>query len=465
MFQTENFIPISNEPGRCACKRISLLWIFSWHKEREMNMDMYQIQEVKGRQIIDSRGNPTVEAEVILKSGIKGRGACPSGASTGIYEAHELRDEEKEYFGKGVKKAVSNINSTIRNVLKGMDVRECYAIDQKMLEADGTEDKSHLGANSILAVSIAAARAAAKVQNMPLYRYLGGVSGTVLPVPMMNILNGGAHAANTVDTQEFMIMPVGACCFAEGLRWCCEVYHTLKGILKEQKLTTSVGDEGGFAPDLESDAKTIELILHAVEKAGYAPGKDFVLALDAASSEWKGSKAGEYHLPKSGQTMSTQELIAHWKELCGKYPIASIEDPLDEEDWDGWKKITEELGSKVQLVGDDLFVTNTKRLQKGIDLGCANSILIKVNQIGTLSETMDAIKLAKRHGYTSIVSHRSGETEDTTIADLAVALNAGQIKTGAPSRSERVAKYNRLLAIQEELGKAGGYFGMGAFAF
>ncbi len=428
-------------------------------------MDMYQIQEVKGRQIIDSRGNPTVEAEVILKSGIKGRGACPSGASTGIYEAHELRDEEKEYFGKGVKKAVSNINSTIRNALKGMDVRECYAIDQKMLEEDGTEDKSHLGANSILAVSIAAARAAAKAQNMPLYRYLGGVSGTVLPVPMMNILNGGAHAANTVDTQEFMIMPVGACCFAEGLRWCCEVYHTLKGILKEQKLTTSVGDEGGFAPDLESDAKTIELILHAVEKAGYAPGKDFVLALDAASSEWKGSKAGEYHLPKSGQTMGTQELIAHWKELCGKYPVASIEDPLDEEDWDGWKKITEELGSKVQLVGDDLFVTNTKRLQKGIDLGCANSILIKVNQIGTLSETMDAIKLAKRHGYTSIVSHRSGETEDTTIADLAVALNAGQIKTGAPSRSERVAKYNRLLAIQEELGKAGSYFGMGTFAF
>jgi len=420
---------------------------------------MYQIQEVKGRQIIDSRGNPTVEAEVILKNGVKGRGACPSGASTGIYEAHELRDGGKAYMGKGVARAVENIHTTIRSALIGMDVRDCYGIDKRMIEADGTPEKSKLGANAILAVSIAAARTAAKCQNMPLYRYLGGVSGNVLPVPMMNILNGGAHAANTVDTQEFMIMPIGACCFKEGLRQCCEVYHTLKDILKGRKLTTSVGDEGGFAPDLASDSDTIELILEAVQKAGYEPGKDFVLALDAASSEWKGTKTGEYHLPKCNQTMSTQELVSHWKELCDKYPIRSIEDPLDEEDWEGWKLITKELGNKIQLVGDDLFVTNTKRLQKGIDAGCGNSILIKLNQIGTISETMEAIKLAKKNGYTSIISHRSGETEDTTIADLAVALNAGQIKTGAPSRSERVAKYNRLLNIEEELGAVGSYAG------
>ncbi len=426
-------------------------------------MGMYEIKEVKGRQIIDSRGNPTVEAEVILKCGISGRGMCPSGASTGIYEAHELRDGEKPYFGKGVTRAAENIRTTINSALVGMDVRDCYGIDRRMIEADGTPEKSKLGANSILAVSIAAARAAAKCQDMPLYRYLGGISGNVLPVPMMNILNGGAHATNTVDTQEFMIMPVGACCFAEGLRQCCEVYHTLKDILKERKLTTSVGDEGGFAPDLAGDSETIELILEAVQKAGYEPGKDFVLALDAASSEWKGAKTGEYHLPKSGQTLSTQELVSHWKGLCDKYPIRSIEDPLDEEDWYGWQMITKELGDKVQLVGDDLFVTNTKRLQKGIDTGCGNSILIKLNQIGTISETIEAIKLAKKNGYTSIVSHRSGETEDTTIADLAVALNAGQIKTGAPSRSERVAKYNRLLKIQEELGETGKYGGAHIF--
>lgn len=426
-------------------------------------MSMYQIQDVKGRQIIDSRGNPTVEAEVILKNGIKGRGACPSGASTGIYEAHELRDGGKVYMGLGVTKAVNHINTEIRDAILGMDVRDCYVIDRKMIEVDGTNDKSHLGANAILAVSIAAARAAAKSQNMTLYRYLGGVSGTVLPVPMMNILNGGAHATNTVDIQEFMIMPVGACCFAEGLRQCCEVYHTLKEILKKRNLTTSVGDEGGFAPDLSSDSETIEVILEAVEKAGYKPKQDFVLALDAAASEWKGSQTGQYYLPKSGQNMSTQELIAHWKELCKAYPIRSLEDPLDEEDWEGWKLITKELGDSVQLVGDDLFVTNTKRLQKGIDSSCANSILIKLNQIGTLSETMEAIKLAKKNGYTSIISHRSGETEDTTIADLAVALNAGQIKTGAPSRSERVAKYNRLLKIEEEIGHSGMYGGAKVF--
>ncbi|MCI8337165.1 MAG: phosphopyruvate hydratase [Lachnospiraceae bacterium] len=426
-------------------------------------MKKYQIVDVRGRQILDSRGNPTVEAEVTLGCGVKGRGASPSGASTGIYEAHELRDGGKAYMGKGVTKAVARVNQDIREVLVGMDGRCCYDIDKKMLELDGTQEKSRLGANAILAVSIAAARAAAKAQRMPLYRFLGGVSGTTLPVPMMNILNGGAHATNTVDTQEFMIMPVGADSFTEGLRWCQEVYHTLRQLLHSRKLATSVGDEGGFAPDLANDDEVITLILEAVKEAGYEPGKDFVLALDAAASEWKGEKQGEYHLPKSGQVLSTQELISHWKDLCGKYPIRSIEDPLDEEDWLGWKSITQELGDKIQLVGDDLFVTNTKRLQKGIDSGCGNSILIKLNQIGTLSETMDAIKLAKKNGYTSIISHRSGETEDTTIADLAVALNAGQIKTGAPSRSERVAKYNQLVRIEAELGEVGFYPGIKAF--
>lgn len=426
-------------------------------------MKKYQIVDVRGRQILDSRGNPTVEAEVTLGCGVKGRGASPSGASTGIYEAHELRDGGKAYMGKGVTKAVARVNQDIREVLVGMDGRCCYDIDKKMLELDGTQEKSRLGANAILAVSIAAARAAAKAQRMPLYRFLGGVSGTTLPVPMMNILNGGAHATNTVDTQEFMIMPVGADSFTEGLRWCQEVYHTLRQLLHSRKLATSVGDEGGFAPDLANDDEVITLILEAVKEAGYEPGKDFVLALDAAASEWKGEKQGEYHLPKSGQVLSTQELISHWKDLCGKYPIRSIEDPLDEEDWLGWKSITQELGDKIQLVGDDLFVTNTKRLQKGIDSGCGNSILIKLNQIGTLSETMDAIKLAKKNGYTSIISHRSGETEDTTIADLAVALNAGQIKTGAPSRSERVAKYNQLVRIETELGEVGFYPGIKAF--
>ena len=426
-------------------------------------MKKYQIVDVRGRQILDSRGNPTVEAEVTLGCGVKGRGASPSGASTGIYEAHEMRDGGKAYMGKGVTKAVARVNQDIREVLVGMDGRCCYDIDKKMLELDGTQEKSRLGANAILAVSIAAARAAAKAQRMPLYRFLGGVSGTTLPVPMMNILNGGAHATNTVDTQEFMIMPVGADSFTEGLRWCQEVYHTLRQLLHSRKLATSVGDEGGFAPNLANDDEVITLILEAVKEAGYEPGKDFVLALDAAASEWKGEKQGEYHLPKSGQVLSTQELISHWKDLCGKYPIRSIEDPLDEEDWLGWKSITQELGDKIQLVGDDLFVTNTKRLQKGIDSGCGNSILIKLNQIGTLSETMDAIKLAKKNGYTSIISHRSGETEDTTIADLAVALNAGQIKTGAPSRSERVAKYNQLVRIEAELGEVGFYPGIKAF--
>ncbi len=420
-------------------------------------MDRYQIREVKGRQIIDSRGNPTVEAEVVLNSGVRARGACPSGASTGIYEAQELRDGGREFDGKGVLKAVGHINQDISKILAGIDCRETGTVDRLMIEKDGTDNKNNFGANAILAVSIAAARAAAKGQGIPLYRFLGGVSAAALPVPMMNILNGGAHAGNTVDTQEFMIMPSGAASFHEGLRWCCEVYHTLQKLLKSQKLTTSVGDEGGFAPDLAGDRETIELILRAIEEAGYRPGKDFQIALDAASSEWKTGQAGKYHLPKKQQDMSTAELIHHWKQLAQEYPVASIEDPLDEEDWQGWKEITMELGGKVQLVGDDLFVTNGSRLRKGIEKGCGNAILIKLNQIGTLTETMDAIRLAKKSGYACVISHRSGETEDTTIADLAVALNAGQIKTGAPCRSERVAKYNRLLRIEEELGAGGCY--------
>ena len=344
-----------------------------------------------------------------------------------------------------------------------MDASDIYAVDAAMLKADGTKDKSNLGANAILAVSIAAARAAAISLDVPLYRFLGGVSGNKLPVPMMNILNGGAHAANTVDVQEFMIMPAGAPSFKEGLRWCTEVFHALQALLKSKGLATSVGDEGGFAPDLASDEEAIQYILEAIEKAGYVPGKDFVLAMDAASSEWKGSKKGEYKLPKCGKVFTSEELVEHWKQLVEKYPIYSIEDGLDEEDWEGWQHMTKELGGKVQLVGDDLFVTNTERLSKGISLGCGNSILIKLNQIGSVSETLEAIKMAHKAGYTAIASHRSGETEDTTIADLAVALNTCQIKTGAPSRSERVAKYNQLLRIEEELGGAAQYPGFGAF--
>lgn len=427
-------------------------------------MKHLQIEKVIGREIIDSRGNPTVEAEVYLSDGTVGRGTAPSGASTGEFEALELRDGDKNRFGgKGVSKAVQNINSTINDVLKGMDPQNVYAVDAAMLKADGTKDKSKLGANAILAVSIASARAAANALNLPLYRFLGGVNGNVLPVPMMNILNGGAHAANTVDVQEFMIMPVGAESFREGLRWCTEVFHALQSLLKKRDLATSVGDEGGFAPDLKSDEEAIEVILEAVKEAGYKPGEDFVLAMDAASSEWKGSKKGEYVLPKCGKTFTSEELIAHWKGLIEKYPIWSIEDGLDEEDWEGWKKMTAELGDKVQLVGDDLFVTNTERLAKGIQNGAGNSILIKLNQIGSVSETLEAIKMAHKAGYTAISSHRSGETEDTTIADLAVALNTRQIKTGAPSRSERVAKYNQLLRIEEELGDAAVYPGKAAF--
>lgn len=423
------------------------------------------IEKVIGREIIDSRGNPTVEAEVLLADGTIGRGTAPSGASTGEFEALELRDGDKaRYGGKGVTKAVENINTTINDVLVGLDASDIYAVDHAMLAADGTKDKSNLGANAILAVSIAAARAAAISLDIPLYRFLGGVSGNRLPVPMMNILNGGAHATNTVDTQEFMIMPVGAPTFKEALRWCAEVFHSLAKILKAKGLATSVGDEGGFAPNLSSDDETIETILEAVKAAGYEPGKDFMIAMDAASSEWKSEKGkGYYHQPKSGRDFTSDELIQHWADLVEKYPIISIEDALDEEDWEGWQKLTKELGDKVQLVGDDLFVTNTERLSKGISLGCGNSILIKLNQIGSVSETLEAIKMAHKAGYTAISSHRSGETADTTIADLAVALNTCQIKTGAPSRSERVAKYNQLLRIEEELGDAAVYPGMQAF--
>ena len=423
-----------------------------------------EIEKVVGREIIDSRGNPTVEAEVYLADGTVGRGAAPSGASTGEFEALELRDGNKDRFGgKGVSKAVGNINTTINEALKGIDASDIYAVDGAMLAADGTKDKSNLGANAILAVSIAAVRAAATALQIPLYRLLGGVNGNRLPVPMMNILNGGAHAANTVDVQEFMIMPAGAPSFKEGLRWCTEVFHALAALLKERGLATSVGDEGGFAPDLGSDEEAIECILEAVEKAGYKPGEDFVLAMDAASSEWKSATKGEYLLPKSGRKFTSAELIEHWKQLCEKYPIYSIEDGLDEEDWEGWQQLTKELGDTVQLVGDDLFVTNTERLSKGIKLGCGNSILIKLNQIGSVSETLEAIKMDHNAGYTAVTSHRSGETEDTTIADLAVALNTCQIKTGAPSRSERVAKYNQLLRIEEQLGNAAVYPGKGAF--
>ena len=428
-------------------------------------MNYLEIEKVIGREILDSRGNPTVEAGVYLVNGTVGRGTAPSGASTGEFEALELRDGDKSrYLGKGVSKAVENINTVINDVLEGMDASDTYAVDKAMIEADGTKDKSKLGANAILAVSIACARAAAISLDIPLYRFLGGVNANRLPVPMMNILNGGAHASNNVDVQEFMIMPVGAPSFKEALRWCAEVFHNLAALLKAEGLATSVGDEGGFAPNLTGgDEEAIEFILKAIEKAGYKPGVDFMIAMDAASSEWKTGTVGKYKLPKAGTEFTSAELVEHWKKLIDKYPIISLEDGLDEEDWEGWKIFTKELGGRVQLVGDDLFVTNTERLEKGIDNGCANSILIKLNQIGSVSETLEAIKMAHKAGYTAISSHRSGETEDTTIADLAVALNTCQIKTGAPSRSERVAKYNQLLRIEEELGESAVYPGIKAF--
>ena len=426
--------------------------------------DYLTIVKVVGREILDSRGNPTVEAEVTLADGTIGRGMSPSGASTGIFEALELRDGDKSrYLGKGVTKAVENVNTVLADAVIGLDASDIYAVDAAMIAADGTKGKNKLGANAILAVSIAAARAAAASLDLPLYRFLGGLNANRLPVPMMNILNGGAHASNTVDIQEFMVMPVGAPSFKEALRWCAEVFHNLSKILKAEGLATSVGDEGGFAPNLASDEDALKYICKAIEAAGYVPGKDFMIAIDAAASEWKGEVKGEYVLPKAGTKFTTESLVAFWKDLADRYPIISLEDGMDEEDWEGWKLLTETIGDRVQLVGDDLFVTNTERLAKGIEGGNANAILIKLNQIGTVSETLEAIKMAHKAGFTAVTSHRSGETADTTIADLAVALNTCQIKTGAPSRSDRVAKYNQLLRIEEELGASAVYPGMAAF--
>lgn len=410
------------------------------------------IVKICAREIIDSRGNPTVEADVHLADGTVGRGASPSGASTGIFEACELRDNDKSrYMGKGVMDAVANVKDKIAPVLMGSDAKDIYNIDRTMISLDGTNDKSKLGANAILAVSLACADAAAKSLGLPLFRFIGGVSANRMPVPMMNILNGGAHSSNKLDVQEFMIMPVGAKTYSQGLQWCSEVFHTLAKILKNKGLSTAVGDEGGFAPEINADYEALDLICEAIKSAGFIPGEDFVLALDAAASEWKTENSGEYRFPKMGKQFSSDELIDHWEDLCEKYPIRSIEDPLDEEDWQGWKRITERLGKRIQLVGDDLFVTNTQRLSKGISEGAANAILIKLNQIGTLSETIEAVRMAKNHGYRAVMSHRSGETENTIISDLAVALNVGQIKTGAPSRSERTAKYNQLLRIEEKI--------------
>lgn len=411
-----------------------------------------QIESVLGREILDSRGNPTIEVEIALESGIRERAAVPSGASTGQFEAVELRDGGERYGGKGVLKAVANVNEEFGRYLPGEEVFKQATLDMQLTKLDGTENKERLGANGMLGISMAMARCAARSAGLPLYRYLGGIGSRQLPVPMMNVLNGGAHASNNIDIQEFMIMPVGAGNFREGLEWCVNVYHTLKRLLKERGLATAVGDEGGFAPNLDSDEEALDLLVEAIKESGYEPGRDFQLAMDAAASEWKGEEVGQYHLPKRGKDYSGQELITYWRELCQKYPIRSLEDPLDEEDWDNWKDLTEELGDRVQLVGDDLFVTNTKRLKKGILMGVANAILIKVNQIGTLSETMEAIEMAHKAGYKAVISHRSGETADTFISDLAVAVNAGQIKTGAPCRSDRTEKYNQLLRIEEELG-------------
>jgi enolase len=420
-----------------------------------------QIERVHARQILDSRGNPTVEVEIALRSGAHGRAAVPSGASTGEFEATELRDGGEAYGGKGVTRAVGNVNGEIAEAIAGDDVLDQSGLDAKLVALDGTPNKSRLGANAILGVSLAAARAAAAEERLPLWRYLGGEAARVLPVPMMNVLNGGAHADNSVDFQEFMIVPVGAPTFAEALRTGAEVFHALKQTLSARKLATAVGDEGGFAPDLESNEAALQMLIEGIEAAGYAPGEDVAIALDPATSEIFG--AGGYELTHEGRTLSPGELADYWADLAGRYPILSIEDGMDEEDWEGWKALTDRIGDRVQLVGDDLFVTNTERLQRGIDTGVANSILIKVNQIGTLSETLAAIDLARSHGYTAVMSHRSGETEDTTIADLAVATGCGQIKTGAPSRSDRVAKYNQLLRIEEALGADAEYPGRSAF--
>jgi len=419
------------------------------------------IEEVFAREILDSRGNPTVEVDVILENGALGRAAVPSGASTGAYEAVELRDEDERYLGKGVQKAVDNVNAIIGPEVIGMSAFDQIGIDQLMIDLDGTPNKEKLGANAILGVSMAVAKAAAEAQGISLYQYLGGVNAKQLPVPMMNILNGGKHADNNVDIQEFMVMPVGAKCFAEALRMVAEIFHNLKKVLKGKGLNTAVGDEGGFAPNLKSNEEALSVIMEAIQQAGYKPGEDVLFALDVAATELY--KDGQYILEGEGVTKSAEEMIEYYAELVAKYPIVSIEDGLSEDDWDGWKKLTERLGTKVQLVGDDLFVTNTERLARGIKAGVGNSILIKVNQIGTITETLDCIEMAKRAGYTCVISHRSGETEDATIADIAVATNAGQIKTGAPSRSDRVAKYNQLLRIEEELSYLAQYKGTEVF--
>jgi enolase len=421
---------------------------------------MSNISKVVGRQILDSRGNPTVEVDVHTANGVMGRAAVPSGASTGIHEAVELRDGDKtQFLGKGVLQAVQNVNSLINDALQGMYVFDQKAIDTLMLRLDGTENKSKLGANAILGVSLAVARAAAQESGLSLYKYIGGVGAVTMPVPMMNILNGGSHADNLIDIQEFMVMPFGASSFSEGLRWGTEVFHQLKSVLKSRGMSTNVGDEGGFAPNLSSNEEAIKVVMEAIEKAGFRPGEDIFIALDAASSEFYNAEKKQYSFHSTGEQMTSSEMVTFWKDWCLKYPIVSIEDGLAEDDWTGWKLATEQLGSKVQLVGDDLFVTNTKRLQRGIDEGIANSILVKVNQIGSLTETIEAVQLATKNGYSSVMSHRSGETEDSTIADLAVALNTGQIKTGSASRSDRMAKYNQLLRIEEELGDAATYPG------
>lgn len=418
-------------------------------------LNYLKIVRTFGREVLDSRGNPTVEAIVVVKNEmtgeiIEGCAMVPSGASTGAYEAMELRDKTERYFGKGVQKAVENIENIIHPALLGKDVTKQEMLDGILKKLDGTENKSKLGANAMLAVSMACAKAAANALHIPLFQYLGGAQAKTMPIPMMNILNGGAHSDNSLDVQEFMILPVGACCAKEGIRWCVEIYHTLKKILKERGLVTGVGDEGGFAPDLDSEIEAIELIMEAIERAGYTSGRDVMISLDVAASEWKGSEVGQYLLPKQNRSYSTRDLIDEWEELVDKYPVFSIEDPLDENDWNGWKELTKRVGEKALLVGDDLFVTNKNRLQRGIESKCANAVLIKPNQIGTITETMEAVQTAQKHGYKTIMSHRSGETEDTFIVDLAVALNTGYIKTGAPCRGERTAKYNRLIAVEEE---------------
>ena len=421
---------------------------------------MAHIKSIFARQILDSRGNPTIEVDVLTSNGIKGRAAVPSGASTGIHEAVELRDNDSSiYLGKGVLKAVKNVNSILNEALNGMDIFDQEGIDRVMIKLDGTDNKSNLGANAILGVSLAVAKAAALESNLSLFKYIGGPSATILPVPMMNILNGGSHADNLIDIQEFMVMPIGAKSFSEGLRWGTEVFHHLKGVLKSNGMSTNVGDEGGFAPNLGSNEEAIQVVMQAVEKAGFRLGIDMSIALDAAASEFYNSKTGLYHFESTGENRSSAEMVAYWEDWCKKYPIISVEDGLAEDDWDGWKLATEKLGKSVQLVGDDLFVTNTTRLQRGINEEIANSILIKVNQIGTLTETKEAVDLAKQNNYSSVMSHRSGETEDNTIADLAVALKTGQIKTGSASRSDRMSKYNQLLRIEEELGDNAIYLG------